>query len=211
MGNRRHFPTPGLPNPVATSLALDYDIMDALPSPRCSPAEPFVEQEKCKEDPHQIKQEQEAETLAVNDQNPHDDDGDDPPGPLSPAPSLRQAGPSWCLLLPSLYRTPPAAQRRRFRVNVKNNPNLQIQIEEGTLAIDFARAMRFWTVDGQPRTGFVTSDDEAELIEDADLVIQDDSRFAILRGGAQGEKKHEDEQYIKALNLVYGAMPKQMR
>ena len=141
---------------------------------------------------------------------PPDHDG---PAPVSPVPSTRPCLPTWCLTLPSLYTTPPAAQRRKWLLRIRGNPNMALQVEEGICQLDYARSLRFWSSTGEIQTGRITSDDEAEMIDDADLQCGEGSLFG-LRGGGDGQKddkKKNDEEYNKILNLVYHCLPEAKR
>ena len=161
---------------------MPYEEMDNLPSPVCSPTIPFATEDRYAVDNPQVKVEpNDNEQDKVKEQEP-----DPVPDPqLPPAQEDEPEVASWTLALPSIYATPPAAQRRRFRLAVRHNPHFMLEVEEGALAIDYARSIRFWQNDGTPRLNGVHSDDEAEIAENAHLLVNATSEFGILRGGSR--------------------------
>ena len=105
------------------------------------------------------------------------------PPPPSLAPSTAPARPCWVIRLPSIYYSPPAAQRRLFQIRVRGNDGFALQLEDGVCSVDYARSIRFWRPSGELQRGNVHSDFEAELIEDATIIASDLSQFANLNGG----------------------------
>ena len=123
-------------------------------------------------------------------------DMDTPQRPTGPIPSMappqvdqqqeRRSQPVRITIrLPSIYATPPAAQRERFSIPIGNIADVYMEVERGTTDEDFAGL--YWnTLRRQPEAAgaWIDSDDELTALEDIDVEAE---WVEIRRGGTRKE------------------------